>query len=145
MNEIHPAERFFSSAHPLSSYLPVKFEGVEDGVLTISFTAPQQFVVHGENLHSGLATLILDTAMGGVVMGNLDKIQPIATAGLTVQHMRRPAAGEKLQCKAWVEGMHAGMAHVSGRLLAGDSGEVLSTATGTFMIGTRAKPLGVRV
>jgi acyl-coenzyme A thioesterase PaaI-like protein len=145
MHDTHPAERFFSSAHPLSTYLSVTFEGVENGVLTVSFTAPPQFVVDGETIHSGLATLILDTAMGGAVMGSLDKIQPIATTGLTVQHMRRPRSGERLRCKARVEGIHSEMAHVSGSLLAGDSGEILSTATGTFMIGTRAKPLGVRV
>ena len=77
-------------------------------------------------------------------MGWLDVIRPIATTGLTVQHLRRAKAGDNLICRVSKVGIHADIAHVTGQLLTAD-GEVLSIATGTFMTGTRAKPLGVRV
>ncbi|MEZ5871463.1 MAG: PaaI family thioesterase [Nitratireductor sp.] len=143
----HPAEIFFSSNHPISSYVSVRFVGVENHVLTIALEAPAAFVdneVTGE-VHSGLATLILDTVLGGAVMGEMEKIQPIATVGLTTQHMRRAVKGEPLLCRARFEGIHRDMAHMSGMLVNADTGETLSTATGTFMLGTRSKPLGARL
>lgn len=147
MNEPHPAERFFSGGHPIVQYLALEFKGASNGVLVVELAAPEAFVVDVKTgrLHPGLATLVLDTVMGSTVMGELERIQPIATAGLTTQHMRRPVAGEKLICTARFGGIHQDMAHVGAQLTARDTAEVLSTASGTFMIGTRSKPLGVRV
>jgi acyl-coenzyme A thioesterase PaaI-like protein len=144
---MHPIERFFSSGHPLSSYLQIRRYDAEGGNVTVHFEAPPAFIAgaDGKTLHSGLATLILDSVLGGAVMGALEKIQPIATVGLTTQHMRRPVVGEKLRCSAHVEGFHQGVAHVTGRLVSEADGQTLSTATGTFMIGTRATPIGERV
>jgi len=79
------------------------------------------------------------------VLGQIKMLQPIATVGLTVQHMRRAVRGEKLVCVGHMEGIHHDMAYLSGHLKTAEAGEVLSTATGTFMIGTRAKPLGARL
>lgn len=147
MEKKHPAEIFFSSNHPISSYLNLRFMGVEDHVMTAGFEVPEDFVVdHASGtVHSGLATLVLDTVLGGAVMGELDRLQPIATVGLTTQHMRRAMLGETLLCKARFEGIHQDMAHMSGKLVTAATGEILSTATGTFMIGTRSKPLGARL
>lgn len=145
-NQTHPVERFFTAAHPINSYLKVRFVGIEADTLTVELEAPHAFVVDpatGE-VHSGLATLVLDTVMGGAVMGSMEVIRPIATAGLTVQHLRRPKGGEPLLCKAYKVGFHSEIAHMTGQLLSRD-GEVLATATGAFMMGTRSKPLGARV
>ena len=147
MSETHPAERFFSANHPVSRVLDMTFEGVENRVLTVSLSAPPAFATDDKTnvCHSGLATLVLDTVMGGTVMGEMAVIQPIATAGLTAQHLRRPKVAERLLCEARYEGEHEDIAHVSGRLIAAETGEILSTATGAFMIGTRSKPLGARL
>lgn len=147
MEPLHPAQRIFTSEHPVTKTLSVRFLGVENGVLSVSLIAPDSMVSDPESrtVHNGMATLILDSVMGGVVMGEMEQVQPIATTGLTVQHLRRAKAGEELLCRAKVEGMHVDIAHVSGLLLGIDGNECLSTATGSFMIGTRSKPLGDRV
>ncbi|MFZ1815523.1 MAG: hypothetical protein WBO55_17175 [Rhizobiaceae bacterium] len=147
MEKKHPAELFFSSEHPISSYLNVKLVSASHTELVMSVVAPDSFVIDVQTgeLHSGFATLMLDTVMGGTVFGGLEVMQPIATAGLTAQHMRRPRRGEQLLCIAQLQGIHRDMAHMNGKLVTGDQKEILSTATGTFMIGTRAKPLGARV
>ncbi len=147
MPDIHPAERFFSADHPVARVLDMTFEGVANHVLTVSLSAPPAFAADPEanTCHSGLASLVLDTVMGGTVMGEMAVIQPIATAGLTAQHLRRPRVSERLLCEARYEGEHEDIAHVSGRLIAAETGEILSTATGAFMIGTRSKPLGARL
>lgn len=142
-----PVERFFNSNHPANATLKVRYLGFAECVLSVEIEASSDFVTDEATgaLHSGFATLALDSVMGGAVLASLTDIKPFATAGLTVQHMRRPTAGERLVCKARCEGIHSDMAHMSGQLLNADSGEVLSTAAGTFMIGTRSKPLGSRV
>lgn len=147
MTKTHPAERFFSSDHPISRFLTIDAYEFDASSLTVRFNGPPAFVEDEASgrLHSGLATLMLDTILGGAVMGSLKQLQPIATVGLTTRHMRRAKAGEALACSARVVGEHAGMAHVTGELSARADGEILSTATGVFMIGTRAKPLGERL
>ncbi len=146
MDQKHPIEQYFSFKHPLTEYLPMEFVGLEDGVLTMNVDVPEHFIADPatDAVHSGFATLVLDTVLGGAVLGHIKLSQPIATVGLTTQHMRRAIKGEKLVCRARLEGVHRDMAHMSGQLSTID-GETLSTATGTFMIGTRAKPLGARL
>lgn len=147
MQKQHPAALFFSASHPISGYLEIKFIGVIDNVLTASVAGSAAFVEDRSTgrLHSGFATLVLDTVMGGTVMGEIGEIQPIATVGLTTRHMRRPHSGEKLLCHSIFEGQHDQMAHLSARIIAEESGEVLSAATAVFMLGTRAEPIGPRV
>lgn len=147
VNRIHPAQRIFSAEHPLVVCLSLEFVEGDSERLAVAMTAPDAFLVDHETgeMHSGLATLLLDTVMGGLVLGAIEVMQPIATTGLTTQHLRRPRRGEKLLCKAHCEGIHSDMAHISGQVLSADTGEVLSTAIGLFMIGTRSKPLGMRV
>lgn len=144
---VHAIQAFFSSGHPISTYLSLEFLGIEDHALSIATKVPEQFVANRQTgeVHSGFATLLLDTVLGGAVLGEIEELQPIATVGLTTQHMRRAVKGEKLVCRAKLEGMHNGIAYMSGLVMAAETGEVLSTATGTFMIGTRAKPLGARL
>lgn len=147
VKQVHPAQRFFSAEHPLNSHLSLRFLEGDRESLSVALTAPDAFLVDslsGE-IHSGLATLVLDTVMGGLVLAAIEVLQPIATTGLTTQHLRRPRRGEELLCNARCEGIHSDMAHISGQVIAAETGEVLSTATGLFMIGTRSKPLGTRV
>jgi acyl-coenzyme A thioesterase PaaI-like protein len=144
---VHPAEQFFSIEHPLSGYVAIKVEDADEQKLSVSLTAPQCFVGDARTgmIHSSLATLVLDSVMGGAVMGALGRMQPIATVGLTVQHLRRPLSGEQLRCQVWLSGIESEMAHVAGELHSAAERKILSTATGIFMIGTRSVPLGVRV
>ena len=147
MQNTHPAARFFSASHPISEYVDISFTGVSDNILTASVLASSAFVedpVSGR-LHSGFCTLVLDTVMGGTVMGEIGEIRPIATVELTTRHRRRPIAGEKLLCRSKFEGQHNQMAHVSSQIFVEETGETLSTATAIFMLGTRAEPLGPRV
>lgn len=143
----HPAALFFSANHPISRYLEIKFVGVKDQVLTASLAGSPAFVEDPSTgrLHGGFATLVLDTVMGGTVMGEIGEVHPIATVGLTTRHRRRPLVGEKLVCHSKFEGQHDQIAHLSASIIAEESGEILSSATAIFMLGTRAEPLGSRV
>jgi len=139
----HPATIFFSSEHPLFSLFDVEFVETQPTLLSMKFVAQQEFVDCGttKKLHSGYCSLILDSVMGGAVMGSLDKIQPIATVNFSIQHIRRPVLGEILLCSAKVMGLENQIAVVNGTVSCVKTDQILASAVGSFMIGTRAQPL----
>lgn len=141
----HPIELFFSERHPLSRHVKASFTGSRGDTVRVSVEAPAAFVgeISSGTLHSGFATIVLDSIMGGAVMGVLTKITPIATVGLSCHHLRRPKQGEKLRGEAVCRRVHNDLAYVTGELRT-ETGEVLAFASGTFMTGTRATPIRER-
>lgn len=141
---IHPATIFFSPAHPLFSVIHFEFIETEPAFLSVQFIAGKEFVHQDEagTLHSGFNTLILDSVMGGSVMGSLEKMQPIATVNLRTQHSRRAIVDETIICSATVECIEDQIAVVSGQIKSVKNNQILASAIGSFMIGTRATPLG---
>lgn len=139
----HPARIFISSAHPLFSMFDVEFLETSSKILSIKFMAQKEFVACEEtkHMHSSFCSLILDSVMGGAVMGSLGKIQPIATINLTTQHSARPVLGEDIVCTGNVVRIEDHVAAVTGQVISVKSGETYATALGSFMIGTRAVPL----
>ena len=138
MTDMHPIQMFFSSHHPLASKVNASFEGSKGGTVHVQIEATPDLVQHkgSGRLHSGFATIILDSIMGGAVMGTLAQLMPIATIGLSMHHLRRPVVGEKLKGKAECTGTHNDIAYVTGELH-GEDGAPVAIASGTFMLGTR--------
>jgi len=139
----HPATIFFSPAHPLFSFIHFEFIETTPQSLAVQFIAGKEFVHQGDAgiLHSGFNTLILDSVMGGSVMGSLEKMQPIATVNLRTQHSRRAIVDELIVCAAKVECIEDQIAVVSGQIKNAENGQIIASAIGSFMIGTRATPL----
>ena len=135
---MHPIEMFFSIHHPLARKVNATFNGSVGGTVMVEISAAPDFIhnVKSGTLHSGFATIILDSIMGGAVMGTLKQIVPIATIGLSIHHMRRPLANEIIKGKAVCTGVHHDVAYVTGELF-GENGEPIAISSGTFMIGTR--------
>ena len=138
MPTVHPIQLFFSSSHPLASKVDADFEGSVGGLVKIKIAASADFVhdARGSRLHTGFATIVLDSMMGGAVMGSLEKLQPIATIGLSVHHLRRPDAGEMISGYSKCTDIYNDIAYVTGALN-GEDGTPIAVASGTFMIGTR--------
>lgn len=138
MSDQHPIQLFFSGHHPLASKVNATFEGSKGGEVFVQIEAPDGLVHDVETgaLHSGFSTIILDSIMGGAVMGTLKQLMPIATIGLSMHHLRRPIAKEHMTGKAICTSVHNDVAYVTGELF-GENGDPLAIASGTFMIGTR--------
>ncbi len=144
-NQPHPAELLFSDKHPITSLLDLHFEVTGPHELTITTRAPDSFADgDGVHVHTGFTTLLLDTLLGSCAIGELDKLQPIATIKLTCNHIRRPQTGEKLICRARFDGERHSVSYVHGEVLGADRQDLIAHAIGTFMIGTRAIPLGAK-
>ena len=139
MADLHPIQVFFSSYHPLANRVRADFSGSAGNTVRVAIEAPADLVQDTEaaSLHTGFATIVLDSIMGGAVMGSLEKLVPIATVGLSVSHLRRPAAGETLHGEAVCVSVYNSLAYVTGELRDKNE-EPVAIATGTFMIGTRA-------
>ena len=138
----HPAQLLFTEKHPLTAALKMKFipEGIH--TLRVEVDAPADFAdSDGEHLHSGFATLFLDTVLGSCAIGNLRKMQPIATIKLTCNHLRRIRVGEAIYCRASWQGEENSIAYISGDIRRFADDAVLSNAIGTFMVGTASRPL----
>jgi len=139
----HPAQVLFTSQHPLTANFDLKFISSNDQVLVVTITTPQDFATaNSEDAHTGFSTLMLDTVMGSSVFGEMKTMQPIATIKLTTDHIRQAKIGEKIVCTARFDGEIEEIAYVSAEIRSQADDNLIATALGTFMIGTRNRPLG---
>lgn len=121
------------------------FEGVKDGVLTVSMPAPESFLDNdGVHVHSGLTTLFLDTIMGACAIGELKEFSPIATIKLNCNHLSKIKIGDHVSCHARQTGLAKGIAYISAEVISQPDNRLIANAIGTFMIGTASKPLKVK-
>ena len=96
----------------------------------------------GKSVHSGFSTLLLDTVMGASALASLKQLMPIATIKLTTNHMNTPMIGERLVCIAREQSEVNSVSYQYGELRIAETDELLSSAIGTFMLGTTLTPGG---
>ncbi|SFH17123.1 uncharacterized domain 1-containing protein [Palleronia marisminoris] len=84
-------------------------------------------------LHGGLATLLLDSAMGGTASLALDPdgSHPVVTLSLTTNYLAAGAPGDELIATARIQGGGRKVKYVDGTLATAD-GRIIATATGVF-------------
>lgn len=141
---VHPAQLLFTDKHPLTAVMKMKFHAAVDHVLKVEVDTPESFAdTDGIHAHSAFHTLFLDTVMGSCAIGELKEVKPIATVKLACNHLRTARINEKIICEAKYDGETNSIAYVSGVIRSVDTGDLLSTAIATFMIGTASKPLKV--
>jgi len=138
----HPAEHLFSEGHPLTSAMNMTFIPVGENGLRVELDALSSFAdANGRLTHTGFSTLLLDTVLGSCAIGKLEKMQPIATIKLTCNHLHKATVGDPVYCLAEWKGEQNSVSFVSGEIRRQIDDQLLSTAIGTFMIGTTARPL----
>ena len=140
--ERHPAELLFTESHPLTAALNMTFLPESKDILRVELDAPSSFTdPKGDRIHTGFNTLLLDTVLGSCAIGHLEKLQPIATIKLSCNHLRHIGLDEPLACIATWTGEQNEVSYVTGEIINRESGEQISHAIGTFMIGTASRPL----
>ena len=84
-------------------------------------------------LHGGIATVLLDSAMGGTASLSLDPegMHPVVTLSLTTNYVGGGALGDELIATARITGSGRKVKYVDGVLETTD-GRVIATATGVF-------------
>lgn len=139
----HFARQFFSSHHPLLSSMAFEFIQTTTDTVIVEICASEKFMVETNRIHSGFATLVLDTVMGGVVLGSLTVPQPIATVNLTTKHLGDIFPEQWLTCTGTLILTRNDVAIVHGSIAPKDQKDnPVAIAHGSFMIGTRSTPAG---
>ena len=104
-----------------------------NGKCTVMATVDAEHLNAGGVAHGGLATNMLDTALGAVLVSPLLKQEWCATAQLDVSFMNAAQIGMNLIANGEIIRRGKNLAHLSGELVDGD-GKLIATATGTWAV-----------
>jgi len=99
----------------------------------------------GEEIQSGMLTMVLDSIMGMTVFTALQDLKPIATINLKTNYLRAAGLDERVICEATCHTIRDDVAFVNGVISSVNSKEEIATAIGAFMIGTKGREKGSRL
>ncbi len=133
---LEASRKFIEEEHPLFKSLQLKTTNISKGEVSFSITMPDDYA-DGEYIHPGMFTIMLDTILGYVVWTSMDTFRPIATINLKSDYFESAPAGSSLIITGQCEGIRNEVAYCMGKATLEDSGELIATAAGTFMVGTR--------
>jgi acyl-CoA thioesterase len=103
------------------------------GVCTVTGRVERRHLNINGVVHGGVYATILDTAMGAAVVSDLAAGETTATTSLYVEFLRAAREGDTLTARGRIQRRGRHIAFVDGEL-AGDGGERLSQARGTWYI-----------
>jgi acyl-coenzyme A thioesterase PaaI-like protein len=138
------ARQFFSQNHPLFARFQLAPIAVDEHQVSIRAMLDDAFMFrpNSSEIFGGAMTIILDTVFGFAVIAHLQSLQPIATINLKAEYTAKANAGTTIECHAKCYAIRGPIAFVRGDILCVDTGKILATATGTFMIGTKGPNFG---
>ncbi len=141
----HIALLLFSKDHPIHQSITLAFDELSPERLTSRLTVAERFVGHRDGrAHSGFVAFVLDTMMGATALGALDKLMPIATIKMSINHCGEVFAGDELVCSCRHDGVDCDVAYISAELRKAGDNALVARGIGAFMLGTRLTPLGLR-
>lgn len=89
-------------------------------------------------IHGGVVTALLDACSGAAVFAALPKMQPIATLDLRIDYLGPAEVGRDLLALATCYHLTRNVAFARAVAFHDDEARPVATATGTFMLGTKA-------
>ncbi len=152
-SDIHPsigamlnnARDWLTHEHSLFQSLNLEPVLLGKGKATFVVDLPEAFTSEEDVIHGGLMTIIMDSIFGLTVFTALEELKPIATINLRIDYIANAKAGARAVCAAQCIAVNDDIAHVSGELKIEDSGLLLATGAGSFMVGTRGPVKGSRL
>lgn len=142
---LRSARDFLAHEHSLFRALGLQPVLIGRGQATFSLTLPAAFADESGLIHGGLATIVLDSIFGLTVYTAMDEVKPIATINLRTDYVARASAGARVRCASQCDAIDEDVAFVSGRLAVEETGALIATASGAFMIGTKGPMKGMRL
>ncbi len=134
---LEASRKFIEEEHPLFRSLRLATTNISKGEVQFTITIPEEYT-DGEYIHPGMFTIMLDTILGYVVWTSMDSFSPIATINLKSDYFESVSPGSSLKIIGQCEGIRNDVAYCTGKALLEESGELIATAAGTFMVGTRS-------
>ncbi len=126
-------------SHDQSPLKPLNAKPIEiaRGRVRMALTLAPDFTAKDGLVHGGLLTIILDSFFGMTVFTTLSEMTPIATVNLRTDYIKNAAVGAEVICETQWLGTRRAIATVSGRIVSAGNNDLIATAAGAFMIGTR--------
>lgn len=138
---LRQATAMLAHEHSLFRTLNIEPRVLGAGETRVALDLSHDFADHRGAVHTGLATIILDSLMGVSVLTFLRAITPIATVNLRTDFLHATPAGQRAICSSRCETMIGDIAYVSADLSLDtggpEAGRTLARARGTFMVGTK--------
>ena len=144
MPMLEAAREQIEREHGIFSKLHLRATRIARGEASFNLTPDEDFA-DGEIIHGGVFTILLDTILAYTVWTRLDKFKPIATINLKTDYLSSVTPGTRIICDAICEGIEDDVAYCSGKATCKDTGRLIATAAGTFMVGTKGKSSGSRL
>lgn len=123
--------------HSLFQTLKLKPVLIGRNQATFSVYLPDDFIGTDGKIHGGLLTIIMDSIFGLAAFTALDELKPIATINLRTNYIGDVAPGGRVTCAAECICLRDEVAHVEGKLTEEETGRLIATSSGAFMVGTR--------
>jgi len=131
------ARDWLTHEHSLFRTLDLEPMLIGKGKATFAVDLPKDFAGAGGAIHGGLLTIVMDSIFGLCVFTALDKLKPIATINLRSDYLADATPGERVICSADCTKILDEVAFVTGKVTAINSGLLLASGSGAFMVGTR--------
>lgn len=131
--------------HSLFASLGLEPKMIGAGSVSFAVDLPEDFAGADGFIHSGLMTLIMDSIFGITVFTALEALKPVATINLRTDYLRKARPGTRAVCTAQCLSVDHDIAHVSGDLRIAETGALIATGAGAFMVGTRGPAPGSRL
>jgi len=139
------ARDWLTHEHSLFRSLSLEPVLIGKGKATFAVDLPAEFAGADGAIHGGFMTIIMDSIFGLCVLTALEEIKPIATINLRTDYIADAAPGARAVCAATCVNIRDEVAYVAGDLRLEDSGALLATGSGAFMVGTRGRSKGSRL
>ena len=139
------ARDWLTHEHSLFRSLDLEPLLIGKGKATFAVDLPDQFAGADGAIHGGLLTIIMDSIFGLSVFTALDQLKPIATINLRSDYLADAAPGTRVICDADCYKVVDEVAFVTGKVTVKNSGLLLASGSGAFMVGTRGISKGSRL
>lgn len=123
--------------HSLFKTLDLKPTLIGRNKATFSVYLPDDFQNAAGGIHGGLFTIIMDSIFGLAAFTALDELKPVATINLRTDYVGEAAPGGRVSCAAECRKLKGDVAYVSGDLTDEESGALIATGAGAFIVGAR--------
>ena len=139
------ARDWLTHEHSLFRTLNLEPLLIGKGKATFAVDLPEDFSNAEGAVHGGLLTIIMDSIFGLSVFTALDKLKPIATINLRSDYLADAIPGARVVCHADCYCVVDEVAFVTGNVTVKETGLLLASGSGAFMVGTRGLSKGSRL
>ena len=131
------AREWLFHEHSLFRGFDVKPVLIGKGQTRFSVILPTEFRRADGKIHTGLLTTLMDTICGITALTALEQLKPVATINLRTDYMQDVEPESRVTCAANCIAIRNEIATMTSDIRREDNDDLIATASGAFLVGTR--------